>query len=208
MNWRGFGVSGRRFADFLLFGVTLVELAILVILTPTFTVLDWIYVLQHLLVLGIALTRRPPQVQDRSLSSAAAVIVSYGYPYAQVIYLNWIPGNPGWSEAGFVLVALSTVLSLVSLLTLGRLFGVRPALRGLMTKGPYRIVRHPMYLSYVVSDIGYNLQEWSPVTVLLVLAGWVSLIYRIHAEECVLALDAAWPAYKGLVRYRLIPGIW
>jgi len=208
MNWRGFGVSGRRFADFLLFGVTLVELAILVILTPTFTVLDWIYVLQHLLVLGIALTRRPPRVQDRSLSSAAAVIVSYGYPYAQVIYLNWIPGNPGWSEAGFVLVALSTVLSLVSLLTLGRLFGVRPALRGLMTKGPYRIVRHPMYLSYVVSDIGYNLQEWSPVTVLLVLAGWVSLIYRIHAEECVLALDAAWPAYKGLVRYRLIPGIW
>jgi len=208
MNWRGFGVSGRRFADFLLFGVTLVELAILVILTPTFTVLDWIYVLQHLLVLGIALTRRPPQVQDRSLSSAAAVIVSYGYPYAQVIYLNWIPGNPGWSEAGFVLVALSTVLSLVSLLTLGRLFGVRPALRGLMTKGPYRIVRHPMYLSYVVSDIGYNLQEWSPVTVLLVLAGWVSLIYRIHAEECVLALDAGWPAYKGLVRYRLMPGIW
>jgi len=77
-----------------------------------------------------------------------------------------------------------------------------------MTKGPYRIVRHPMYLSYVVSDIGYNLQEWSPVTVLLVLAGWVSLIYRIHAEECVLALDAGWPAYKGLVRYRLIPGIW
>ena len=208
MNWRGFGVSGRRFPDFLLFGVTLVELAILVVLTPTFTVLDWIYVLQHLLVLGIALTRRPPQVQDRSLSSAAAVIVSYGYPYAQVIYLNWIPGNPGWFEAGFVLVALSTVLSLVSLLALGRLFGVRPALRGLMTKGPYRIVRHPMYLSYVVSDIGYNLQEWSPVTVLLVLAGWVSLIYRIHAEECVLALDAGWPAYKGLVRYRLIPGIW
>ena len=208
MNWRGFGVSGRRFADFVLFGVTLGELAILVISTPTFTFLDWIYVLQHLLVLGIALTRRPPQVQDRSLGSAAAVIVSYGYPYAQVIYLNWIPGNPGWPEAGFVLVTLSTVLSLVSLLTLGRLFGVRPALRGLMTKGPYRIVRHPMYLSYVISDIGYNLQEWSPVTVLLVIAGWGSLIYRIHAEERVLALDAGWPAYKGLVRYRLIPGIW
>ena len=208
MNWRGFGLSGRRFADFLLFGVTLVELAILGIFTPTFTFLDWIYVLQHLLVLGIALTRRPPKVQDRSLSSAAAVVVSYGYPYAQVIYLSWIAGNPGWPEAGFVLVTLSTALSLASLLTLGRLFGVRPALRGLMTKGPYRIVRHPMYLSYVISDIGYNLQEWSLVTVLLVIAGWVSLIYRIHAEECVLALDAGWPAYKGLVRYRLIPGLW
>jgi len=208
MNWRGFGISGRRFADFLLFGVTLVELAILVNFTPTFTFLDWIYVLQHLLVLGIALTRRVPQVQDRWLASAAAVIVSYGYPYAQVIYLNWIPGNPGWPEAGFVLVTLSAALSVASLLTLGRLFGVRPALRGLMTKGPYRLVRHPMYLSYVIADVGYNLQEWSRVTIVLVIVGWVSLLYRIHAEERVLAQDGGWPAYTGLVRYRLIPGVW
>ena len=208
MNWRGFKVSGRRFADFLLFAVTSVELAILVFYTPTFTYIDWIYVLQHLLVLGIALTRRPPQVQDRSLGSAAAVIVSYGYPYAQVIYLNWIPGNPAWPEVGFVLVTLSAALSLASLLTLGRLFGVRPALRGLMTKGPYGIVRHPMYLSYLIADIGFNLQEWSIVTVLLVIVGWVSLVYRIHAEERVLAKDGGWSAYTGVVRYRLIPGVW
>src|SRR5690349_20699171 len=132
MNWRGFRLSGRRFAVFLLFGVTLVELAILVRYTPTFTFLDWIYLLQHLLVLGIALTRRAPQVQDRSPGSAAAVIVSYGYPYAQIIYLSWIPGNPGWPDAGFILVMLSAALSVASLLTLGRLFGVRPALRRLL----------------------------------------------------------------------------
>jgi len=54
-------ISGRRFADFLLFGVTSAELALLFILTPAFTITDWIYVLQHLIVLGIALTRRPPK---------------------------------------------------------------------------------------------------------------------------------------------------
>ena len=58
---RAFGISGRRFADFLLFGVTSTELAILLVLTPTFTITDWIYVLQHIVVLGIALTRRPPK---------------------------------------------------------------------------------------------------------------------------------------------------
>ena len=74
------GISGRRVGDFLLFGVTAAELAILLILTPTFTLVDWIYVLQHLLVLGIALTRRPPEVYNHSLPSSAAVVVAYAYP--------------------------------------------------------------------------------------------------------------------------------
>jgi hypothetical protein len=66
-------ISRRRFADFLLFGVTSVELGILFFLTHSFTLIDWIYVLQHPIVLGIALTRRPPEVQDRSMKSTAAV---------------------------------------------------------------------------------------------------------------------------------------
>ena len=64
-----------------------------------------------------------------------------------------------------------------------------------MTSGPYRFVRHPMYLSYILADIGYNLQEWNFVTLLLVLVGWMSLVYRIHAEERVLSQHAEWPAY-------------
>lgn len=201
-------LSGRRFGDFLLFGVTSAELAILIILTPTFTLTDWIYVSQHILVLGIALTRRSPAAQDRSLLSSAAVVVAYGYSYLQVIFLNWAPGDAAWPEGGLVLVILAASLSLASLLTLGRFFGVRPALRGLATTGPYRFVRHPMYLSYVASDIGYNLQEWNFGTVLLTLAGWASLIYRIHAEERIVSRHPGWPQYSASVRYRLFPGVW
>ena len=199
---------GRRFADLLLFCVTSTELVILFLLTPTFTITDWIYVLQHFIVLGIALTRRHPTVRDYSIASSLAVGAAYVYPYAQVIYLRWSPGHVAWPTAGLVLVTLAAGLSLVTLLTLGRLFGVRPALRGLVTSGPYRFVRHPMYLSYFLADIGYNLQEWNFVTLLLVLVGWASLVYRIHAEERVLSQHAEWPAYVVLVRYRLFPGLW
>ena len=199
---------GRRFADLLLFCVTLTELVILFLLTPTFTITDWIYVLQHLIVLGIALTRRYPKVRDYSVASSVAVGVAYVYPYAQVIYLRWSPGYVASPAAGLVLVTLAAGLSLVSLFTLGRLFGVRPALRGLVTNGPYRFVRHPMYLSYILADIGYNLQEWNFVTLFLVLVGWMSLFYRIHAEERMLSQHAEWPAYVVLARYRLFPGIW
>ena len=199
---------GRRFADLLLFCVTSAELVILFLLTPTFTITDWIYVLQHFIVLGIALTRRRPKVRDYSVASSVAVGAAYVYPYAQVIYLRWSPGDVAWPAAGLVLVTLAAGLSLVTLLTLGRLFGVRPALRGLATSGPYRFVRHPMYLSYILGDIGYNLQEWNFVTLLLVLVGWASLVYRIHVEERVISQHAEWPAYVVLVRYRLFPGLW
>ena len=198
----------RRFADLLLFCVTSTELVILFLLTPTFTITDWIYVLQHFIVLGIALTRPQPKVRDYSIASSMAVMVAYAYPYAQVIYLRWSPGDVASPTVGLVLVTLAAGLSLVSLLTIGRLFGVRPALRGLVTNGPYRFVRHPMYLSYILADIGYNLQEWNFVTLLLVLLGWMSLVYRIHAEERMLSQHAQWPAYVALVRYRLFPGIW
>jgi len=198
----------RRFADLLLFCVTSIELVILFFLTPTFTIADWIYVLQHLIVLGIALTRRHAKVRDYSIASSIAVGIAFVYPYAQVIYLRWSPGYVAWPAAGLVLVTLGAVLSLVSLVTIGRFFGIRPALRGLVTSGPYRLVRHPIYLSYVIADVGYNLEEWNSITLLLVLIGWASLIYRIQAEERVISQHAEWPAYVGLVRYRLFPGIW
>jgi protein-S-isoprenylcysteine O-methyltransferase Ste14 len=198
----------RRFADVLLFSVTLTELTILVLQTPAFTFVDWIYVSQHVLVLGIAVTRRRPGAQDYSLPSSAAVLVSFAYPYAQVALLEWIPGDPLWSRGGLVFVTTAAVLSLASLFSLGTSFGIRPALRALVERGPYRFVRHPMYLAYMIGDVGYNFQEWNLGTVLLVLAGWASLFYRIRAEERVLSRAAGWPTYVRTVPYRLLPGVW
>ena len=201
-------IFGRRFADLLLFCVTSTELVILFLLTPTFTIADWIYVLQHFIVLGIALARPRPKVRDYSIAASMAVGAAYVYPYAQVIYLRWSPGHVAWPAVGLALVTLAAGLSLVSLLAMGRRFGVRPALRDLVTSGPYRFVRHPMYLSYILGDIGYNLQEWNFGTILLVLVGWASLVYRIHVEEQILSHDAGWPTYVASVRYRLFPALW
>jgi protein-S-isoprenylcysteine O-methyltransferase Ste14 len=201
-------VSSRRWSDVLLFSVTAIELGVLLILTPALALPDWIYVLQHVMVLAIALTRRSPAVTDHSFGVSAAVAVSYGYPYAQVIYLQRVPGWLLWPDGGMVLITSGALLSIVSLWTLGQRFGIRPALRGLTVHGPYRIVRHPMYLSYVLSDIGYNLQEYNLGTAALVILGWVAMIFRIESEERVMAHHPQWTAYTDTVRYRLLPGIW
>ena len=150
-----------RHANLLLFAVTLVELVFLVRQTAALGTEDWIYVSQHVLVLGISLTRRRPVAQDQSWRASLAVVVSYSYPYAEVIYLNSTDSHVAWPGGGLVLVVFSALLSLVALLTIGRRFGVRPALRGLATNGPYRLVRHPMYLAYLIADIGYLLEAWN-----------------------------------------------
>ena len=201
-------VSPRHWSDVLLFSVTAVELGVLLILTPALTLPDWIYVLQHVMVLIIALTRRLPAVTDHSFGVSAAVAVSYAYPYAQVIYLQRMPGWSLWPEGGMVLILSGALLSIVSLWTLGRQFGIRPAMRGLAVHGTYGIVRHPMYLSYVLGDVGYNLQECNLGTATLVIAGWIAMIYRIDSEERVMARHPQWTTYTNEVRYRLLPGIW
>jgi len=194
--------------NLLLFSVTFGELAFLVHETPEFTLVDWIYISQHLLVLAIAFTRRQPVAQDHSLTASAAVVVSYAYPYAQIAFLSWFPGDEASADAGLILVTAAAYLSLASLLALRRSFGVRPALRSLVTEGPYRFVRHPIYLSYVIADIGYCLQEWNVGTVLLVFMGWGALVYRMRAEERVLSQDPGWQAYVTSVPRRLLPWPW
>jgi protein-S-isoprenylcysteine O-methyltransferase Ste14 len=201
-------IFGRRFADLLLVCVTAAALVSLFLLKPTLGVVGWLYVLQHLIVLGFALTRSEPLMTDYSVRSNIAVGVAYLCPYAQVICLYCWPGKVAWPDGGLVLVTLAAVFSVVCLLTIGNQFGVRPALRGLVTRGPYRVVRHPLYLSYVIAAIGFNLQVWNLATLLLVLLGWTSMTYRIVAEERVLSRHPGWRAYIALVRYRLVHGVW
>src|SRR5947209_18747274 len=98
---------GRRFGDLLLFCVTSTELVILFLLTPTFTITDWVYVLQHLIVLVIALTRRGPKVRDYSIVSSIACGIAHAYPYAQVIYLRWSPWDVACPAAGLALLSLA-----------------------------------------------------------------------------------------------------
>ena len=110
----------RRFADLLLFCVTAAALIVLFLLTPSFGIVGRLYVLQHFLVLGLALTRSEPLITDHSVPSNIAVGVAYLCPYAQVICLYWWPGKVAWPEGGLVLVTLAAVFSVVCLLTLGK----------------------------------------------------------------------------------------
>lgn len=116
--------------------------------------------------------------------------------------------SAGGSPAGAMLMAAGLIVSLGAKLSLRRSFGVIAANRGVKRTGLYAIVRHPMYLGYLLTYVGVmvlNPNVWNGV---LLLAWFAFEIARIHAEERVLMRDPAYQDHAKAVRFRLIPGIW
>lgn len=109
--------------------------------------------------------------------------------------------------ASSVVVIVGTVFTIWSLATLGRCFGLFPEARGLVTRGPYRLVRHPVYLGELTSAVGMLLAK-PHVLVVITFAVFVALQYwRTVYEEH--ALSAAFPDdYPSYTRRvpRLLPG--
>jgi protein-S-isoprenylcysteine O-methyltransferase Ste14 len=80
--------------------------------------------------------------------------------------------------------------------------------RRLVTSGPYRFVRHPLYLAEELSVIGLFLQFASLWTAALFAVQIAFQLRRMHNEENV--LTASFPEYAAYRRRtaRLIPGIY
>ncbi len=109
--------------------------------------------------------------------------------------------------ASIFIMVLGTFIQLAAKIVLGRSFGVIAANRGVVTLGPYRFIRHPMYLGYAITHIGFLLNMPSLPIILLYGTTLVVQVLRILREEKVLMRDAAYRAFADHVRFRLVPGL-
>lgn len=105
-------------------------------------------------------------------------------------------------------MAFGLMLSLCAKLFLFRSFGMVAANRGVQRLGPYRLVRHPMYLGYLFAHAGFLASCFSAWNVLVYAACWLGMLLRIEAEEGILSQDPAYRSYSADVPYRLLPGLW
>lgn len=93
-------------------------------------------------------------------------------------------------------------------LSLGRAFGLLPAQRSIVTGGAYRVVRHPIYLGYLISHIGFFCAQAS-LRNLMVYGGLYALQWmRIEREERWLAHQDSYRIYQARVRWRILPGLY
>jgi len=171
----------------------------------TFT--DYMFVLRQALALSyfamlvvLYSTRLPQRGTDHRL---AVVVIAFTGTFS-AIGASFLPGG-GRRELlvlpADVLATLGLAYSVWGLAYLRRSFSIIPEARRLVTGGPYRFSRHPVYLGEIVTAIGVNLATAGWPGALAVGFFIVAEVLRMRWEERVLAraFPNEYPAYAARV---------
>jgi protein-S-isoprenylcysteine O-methyltransferase Ste14 len=90
---------------------------------------------------------------------------------------------------------------------LGRSFGLVPANRGIVSSGLYRVVRHPIYLGYLVTHCGFVIANPLNWNLAVLIVADAALMFRAVLEERTLSKDSEYRAYMQRTRWRIVPGL-
>jgi protein-S-isoprenylcysteine O-methyltransferase Ste14 len=187
----------------------------------------WLYIIllfTPVLALGSILLMRDPQLLERRMTlaereSSQRWVIALSTIVLLVIYM--VPGfdkRYGWSDVSPLVVLISDALILAGYglfaLTLrenrfaSRVVELQSEQRVIQT-GPYRLVRHPMYLAIAVMFVLSPLALGSWWGLLASAVFPAVLVGRIRGEEILLRRDLpGYDDYCRRVRYRLLPLIW
>jgi protein-S-isoprenylcysteine O-methyltransferase Ste14 len=156
----------------------------------------------------LTLVRSPPAAKARGLLPRVTAFLA-------VTLLFVLPLLPRLDPAPTWLLLLSAALAftgnglaLFVLNRLGRSFSIMSEARRLVTGGPYRLVRHPLYLAEEIAIIGIFLPYWGWQAALLFVTHLAVQLLRLGNEERVLRATFADYADYARRTARLIPGLW
>ena len=160
------------------------------------SILAWLYAFHNLLLAWFYARREPAKKYDRVglwLGMIAALLPTAVHSGSSPWYLL-LPGLAGYG------------LILWSLTTLGKRFGIAPADRGLTSRGPYRFIRHPMYLGELIFRGALLFSSTNLVVdIILLVALTIIQSVRILREE---RWISGYACYARTVAWRLLPGVW
>jgi protein-S-isoprenylcysteine O-methyltransferase Ste14 len=156
------------------------------------------------LVVVLTVMRRRAYLVDTS--AAALTITAIALVGPPLLRTGDAPGLV--PDALTALVSSAAIcLVIAGKLTLGRSFGIVPANRGIVDKGPYLLVRHPIYAGYLVSHMAFVAAYPQPWNIAVLIISDSALVWRALFEERLLRQDERYQAYCGRVGWHLVPGL-
>jgi protein-S-isoprenylcysteine O-methyltransferase Ste14 len=183
---------------------TLLSINLLAQFLRTGRVTGLLLVAGEALVVILTVVRRRARRVDRSFAAAVMTTLSVAGPPL----LRGSDVAPLAADAVTAIVsAVGLIIVIVGKMALGRSFGVAPANRGVVVRGPYGLVRHPIYTGYLITHAGFLAANPAPWNVAVILIADAALIARALMEERVLKSDAAYQGYCQRVGWHLVPGV-
>ena len=168
----------------------------------------WIWTAAALTMAVLSLTRSAPREARTDYQALVSVTAMMVLPLFMRPATSF--GTPTWpmlEALGVILQVIGLSLMLIGWLYLGRRFGLLPANRGLVVRGPFRIIRHPVYGAWFLAAFGASIAAPSVRNFGLVALTIPFMIWRIALEEQLLERDPQYVAYRQRVRWRLAPGM-
>ena len=165
---------------------------------------NWLMVLSEGLGVFFIMTRKPATMVTDNPSDWTVAFFATAGPLL-VHPAGFAPIAPAW--LGVSLLLLGLIVQISAKLSLRRSFGIVPANRGVKMGGPYRYVRHPMYLGYLGVHIGFLLVTPSLWNLTVYGVSVFCQVVRILAEERLLNADPQYQTFRSAVRWRLVPGV-
>ena len=156
------------------------------------------------LVVALTLVRRPAEVVDRTWKARALTMFS---TFCPPLLRPGAIAALGPESLTVTISAIGLMIVVLAKMWLGRSFGLTPANRGVVCAGAYRFVRHPIYLGYLITHIGFVIAYPGIWNLGVLVAADVALMLRAIREERTLALDPSYRAYMDRVQWRIIPGV-
>lgn len=160
----------------------------------------------YMLLTVLIMTRPPAKAEAPGpLPKVAAFVGSY-MPWTITFFGKTDQALPNLLSTVCVLIGM--IMMLVTIRHLGRAFSLVPQARLVVQTGPYRWIKHPLYLSEEIVVLGAVLQNLTPGTVILLILHFGIQICRILYEEDLLRRN--FHEYSGYEasRWRMIPYVW
>ena len=152
----------------------------------------------------LTLIRVPPKVANVS----AETLIASGAMLILPVLMRPVAAAAGLMGGfGLVFEFAGIFLSQYARVQMGRRFGILPANRGIVTGGPFRLVRHPVYSGWFVLSLGYVLNYPSLRNFALIIATVPFMFWRIHQEEKLLCQDPEYRAYRKRVPFKVFPAL-
>ena len=125
-----------------------------------------------------------------------------------IIYLLRIHSLFGHSPVAIALQVVAVLLMVWARITFGRRSfnaGANPTAGGLVTSGPYRYLRHPIYVAILLFTLTGVVSNWTPASAIAGIIIIVTVFVRMLCEETLLRVR--YPEYTEYSRSakRLLP---